>query len=99
MPLKSTNWIKIAPDNKLALLSDRAGGNLVVLDAATRKPVKTIVLGKNPEGILITPDGDRAYVAVSGDNNVAVIDLKKLEIAGRISTGTDPDGMAWAVRK
>jgi hypothetical protein len=34
-------------------------------------------------------------VAVTGDNNVAVIDLKTLELVDRISTGIGPDGMAW----
>jgi YVTN family beta-propeller protein len=52
-------------------------------------------LGHNPAGILITPDSARAYVAVTGDNEVAEIDLKTLELAARIKTGTGPDGMAW----
>jgi len=46
----------------------------------------------------VTPDGSRAYVAVNGDNHVAIVDLKALEETGRISTGNGPDGMAWAVR-
>ena len=48
-----------------------------------------------PEGILITPDGSRAFVAVNGDNNVAVIDLKTWQVTSRIQTGVGPDGMAW----
>ena len=32
------------------------------------------------------PDGSRAYVAVAGENNVAVIDLKTLETTGRIAS-------------
>jgi DNA-binding beta-propeller fold protein YncE len=32
--------------------------------------------GKMPEGILITPDGSQVFVAVNGDNNVAVVDPK-----------------------
>jgi YVTN family beta-propeller protein len=43
--------------------------------------------------------GSRAYVAVAGDNSVAVIDLKTLEVTDRISRGSDPDGMAWAERR
>jgi YVTN family beta-propeller protein len=39
-----------------------------------------------------------AYVAVSGDNHLAVVDLKTLEVTRRISTGAGPDGMAWATR-
>ena len=55
-------------------------------------------LGRSPEGIQMAPDGLRAYVAVAGDNNVAIIDLATLEVTGRISTGNAPDGMAWAKR-
>jgi YVTN family beta-propeller protein len=51
-------------------------------------------LGRGASGILITPDGSRAYVALTGDNAVAVIDLKTLAEAGRLSTGAGPDGMA-----
>jgi YVTN family beta-propeller protein len=76
-----------------------AAGDLVVLDAAARKEIKRMSLGKNPEGILVVPDGSRAYVAVNGDNQIAVIDLKALTVTDRISPGNGPDGMAWAVRK
>jgi len=44
------------------------------------------------------PDGSRAYVACTGDGYVAVIDLKTLEIVGRINAGPGPDGLAWSVR-
>src|SRR5207248_2171102 len=55
--------------------------------------------GRQPEGILILPDGSRAYVAVAGENTVAVLDLKALEVSARIPTGKGPDGMAWAIRR
>ena len=35
------------------------------------------------------------YVAITGDNNVAVVDLKSLELVDRLQTGKGPDGMAW----
>ena len=47
------------------------------------------------EGILI-PDNARAFVAVTGENYVAAIDLKTWQVTRKISTGTGPDGMAWA---
>jgi len=96
---KRTNRLKFTPDGKLVLLSDRDGGELVVLDRATRKQRARIQLGQNPEGILIAPDGSRAYVAQEGANDVAVIDLKTLTVARHISPGNGPDGMAWAARK
>ena len=72
-----------------------AGANLVVLDAATRKELKSLDLGGGAAGILIVPDGSRAYVAVSAKDKVAVVDLKSLEVTGYVSTGRQPDGLAW----
>jgi YVTN family beta-propeller protein len=95
---KRSNRLKFTPDGRLVLVSDLEGGELVVVDAPARKEIKRLRLGKNPEGILIPPGGARAYVAVNGDNYVAIIDLKTLSETGRISTGSGPDGMAWKSR-
>ncbi|MDQ6706897.1 MAG: YncE family protein [Acidobacteriota bacterium] len=92
---KRSNRLKFTPDGKLALISDLEGGDLVILDVASRKEIKRLPLGRAPEGILIEPGGARAYVAISGDNNVAVIDLKTLEATRRITGFSSPDGMAW----
>jgi len=97
--MKRSNRLKFTPDGKMVLVSDLGTGALVVLDAAARKEIKRLALGQGAAGILIVPDGSRAYVAVSRDNYVAVIDLKTLSVSGRVATGKGPDGMAWAVRK
>ena len=36
-----------------------------------------------------------AFVAVNGDNHVAVIDVKTWQVTKTLATGTGPDGMAW----
>ena len=96
---RRSNRIKFTLDGKRALISDLDGGELVVLDVATRKQIKRLKLGKTPEGILLEPGGARAYLAVAGENRVDILDLKSLEIEGKLETGAGPDGMAWAVRK
>ena len=96
---KRANRLKFTPDGKLALISDLETGDLVVVDASAREETKRLKLGHGVAGILIVPDGSRAYVAVSADNEVDVLDLKTLSVTGRITTGKGPDGMAWAVRK
>jgi YVTN family beta-propeller protein len=92
---KRSNRLKFTPDGHLVLISDLEAGDLVVLERSTRKELKRLKLGRQPAGILIEPDSSRAYVAVTGDDNVAVIDLKVLDLIGRIQTGKGPDGMAW----
>lgn len=96
---KRSNRLKFTPDGKYVLVSDLAGGELVILDAASRKVVKRMPLGRMPEGILMDPDGSRAFIAVAGDNHVAVLDLKTLTVVGKLETGPGPDGMAWIPAK
>ena len=96
---KRANRVKFSPDGKLVLISDLESGDLVVLDTAARKEIKRLNLGHGVAGILIVPDGSRAYVAVSPDSQVAVVDLKTLAVTARITTGKGPDGLAWAVTK
>ncbi|HEX3644119.1 MAG TPA: hypothetical protein VHT95_00855 [Vicinamibacterales bacterium] len=92
---KRSNRIKLTPDAKFALVSDIDTGEVVVLDAPARKVIAHIPVGKSPEGILMPATGGLAYVAVNGDNFVAVIDLKTWQVTKKISTGSGPDGMAW----
>lgn len=97
--VKSANRVKFTPDGRLVLISLLGGSDLVVMDAKNRAVIKRVNLGGGSAGILMAPDGKVAYVAVSRDNHVSVINLESLQVAGRIQTGKGPDGMAWAVRK
>jgi YVTN family beta-propeller protein len=96
---KHSNRLKFTPDGKLALISDPATGELVIVDTSARTISKMLDVGQGPGGIVVVPDGSRAYVALAGDHAVAVIDLHKLEVSGKIPTGQGPDGLAWAVRR
>ncbi len=98
IPTRFANRLKFTPDGKMVLISDLGGDDLVVVDVASRKELKRIKLGGGSAGILMQPDGSRAYVAVGSQNGVAVIDLNTLEVAGHIETGRGPDGLGWAVR-
>ena len=48
-----------------------------------------------PIGILITPDGKRAFVANTNVDLVTVLDLETWTVAGRIETGKQPDGLGY----
>jgi len=103
IPVKGANRLKFTPDGKRVLISGlgarQGDSSLVVIDAATHKEVKQLNFGGGAAGILIAPDGSRAYVAVSSADKIAVVDLKTLEVTGQIDAGKQPDGLAWAVRK
>ena len=92
---KHSNRVKFTLDGKSVLISDLGSGELLVVDAKTRKVTKRMKLGSSVEGILMEPSGKRAYAAVSGDNKVDVVDLGTLEVVGTMETGKDPDGLGW----
>ncbi len=103
IPVKHANRLKFTPDGKRVLISGLGAAvgesSLVVLDASTHKQVKQFTLGGGAAGILIVPDGSRAFVAVTTADKVVVVDLKTLEVIGQFSAGKQPDGLAWAVQK
>ncbi|HTX77331.1 MAG TPA: YncE family protein [Terracidiphilus sp.] len=97
--VQSANRLKFTPDGKRVLISMLGQGDLLVVDTATHQVEKRIPIGHGGAGILVQPDGARAYVACTPDNYVAVIDLKTLSVTGHIQPGGGPDGLAWAVRE
>jgi YVTN family beta-propeller protein len=71
---------------------------------ATLEPVEKILLGFEPVGVAIAPDGRTAYVALSMAAEVAVVDLETNQVAARIPVGRwpryvalSPDGARLAV--
>jgi DNA-binding beta-propeller fold protein YncE len=93
------NRLKFTPDGRRVLVSSLRDGNLTILDASSRKEVKRLKLGHGCAGILVQPDGSRAFVACSPDNYVLVIDLKTLEPTQHFDVGQEPDGLAWASQR
>ena len=57
------------------VLAAYANGALAVLDLAQRKNIGDISLRAHPEGFQISHDGQRAYVNVPDNHEIAVVDL------------------------
>ena len=93
--LTRANRLRFTPNGRYALVSRLNSGNLTMIDTRTRSIARLIPVGTAAEGVLIQPDGSRAFIACSPDNNVAVLDLHTFQITARIHPGDDPDGMAW----
>jgi YVTN family beta-propeller protein len=91
------NRLKFTPDGKRVLVTSLRTGDLFIYDAATHQEIKRLSTGHGAAGILVDDDGSRAFIGCTGDNYVAVVDLKTLEVTGHIAVG-GADGLAWAVR-
>lgn len=99
--------IAITPDGRHALVTNARAATVSVFDVGERELVTTItvsepdaeyqdtLLGRAalPIGVEIHPDGERAFVAVSGGDEVAVIDTADWRIVGRWPTGREPDAL------
>jgi DNA-binding beta-propeller fold protein YncE len=96
--VNGANRLKFTKDGRLVFISSLQTGEVTIYDAKTRKEVKRLKPGRGVAGILMDPDGTRAFVACTPDNYIAIIDLKTLEPGSHIDVGGGPDGLAWAAQ-
>ncbi len=68
------------------------------IEAATTEGRLLGAFGSSPVpiGIVIAPDGRRAWVANSNADKIAVLDLATWQVTGHLSAGKEPDGMAYS---
>lgn len=59
----------------VAYVTNEESGTVSVLDRAKNQVVSTIQVGRAPRGIVVEPEGWRAYVLNGGDNTITIIDL------------------------
>ena len=70
-----------------------AEGLLVILDPRNLSaPKATVAVGSHPAHVVADRQG-RAFVSLAGGDEIAVVDLAKAEVIGRIATGDYPHGL------
>ncbi len=90
------------PRRHLLYVADGDSDQISVVDTATNVPVRTIGLapypgaeiGSNPDALALSADGATLYVANSGNNDVAVLDLAAGRIRGLVPTGWYPAALS-----
>jgi YVTN family beta-propeller protein len=88
----NTGWFETT-----AFALSRAGRKAVVYDLEAMTRVGEIALPGTPETGVTTPDGAKLYVALSDTDQVAVIDIRKRELATTIDgIGDEPWGTMMA---
>ena len=90
--------ILASPDGRHLVTSNLRDGSVSVIDAAAREVVRTIVVSGTAETqqvtLLFSPDGSRLYVAETGWDKIAEMDFASGEVLGRLSGGSQGDGLA-----
>lgn len=89
-----------SPDGRWIVTSNLGCGCLTLIDAATRAAVRTVDVGGSDASrqvtILFSADGRRLYVAETGTNQVAEVDLAAGRVLRRLAAGAQGDGLAIA---
>ena len=100
----ASNSVAISPDDKRAYVTTMADryswdGTVSVIDTANDHIVGTVPVGKGAEGIAITPDGKKLYVASIQADYLSIIDAGSLKLTKKIPIGlggqtavASPDG-------
>lgn len=92
--------VAISPDGKTAVTSNIGVGTLSLFDVATRQPLRTISVSGARDAMQVTivfsRDGRRLYVAETGRNVIAEVDMASGEVLRRIAAGKNGDGLAIA---
>ena len=89
----------ISPDGRTAVTSNLVDGSLTLIDTATRSVRDTIVVA-GPKAnsqqvtLLFNSDGSRLYVAETGTDTVAEVNMVSGEVLRRFGVGRQGDGLA-----
>jgi DNA-binding beta-propeller fold protein YncE len=81
------------PDRRYSIVTNGQDTFAQVFDARTFKEVKRLNVDGGATNIGFSRDGKAAFIAVTGANAVAVIDVPKLALVGRLRAGREPQGL------
>src|SRR5262249_56584607 len=78
------------PDRRYSIVTNGQDTIAQLFDARTFKELKRLTIGPGGTNIGFSKDGKTAFIAVTGANTVAVIDLPKWALEMQIKAGKEP---------
>lgn len=78
-------WVVVEKDARIAILSEKDGQEIASI---------SLPLGSLPTGIVMHPDGTRAYVSLRATGHIVALDTAKRTITQTIAVGPTPRGLA-----
>jgi PQQ-dependent catabolism-associated beta-propeller protein len=75
-------------------VSNEKGNALTVLNAKDYSPVGEIKTGRQPRGMVFSPDHKRLYVACGGADRIEIVDVASLKVVDKIGKISDPETFA-----
>ncbi len=86
----------VPPLGSLAFVSEQQSGSVLVVDRVAGRVVAGIAVGDDPRGMAYSAPLQKLYVAVAGEDGIAVVDALtlRLERTMPLNFGDNPDRMA-----
>jgi YVTN family beta-propeller protein len=88
-------WDYLSVDPAAHRLFVSHGNRIVVIDTQQDKIAGEITDTPGVHGLTLASDLGRGFVANGGDNTVSIVDLATLRTIKKVSTGADPDTIAY----
>jgi YVTN family beta-propeller protein len=89
--------LEVLPDRSALWASSRLDSRIYGWTLPDLKYIGAVEVGPSANWMTSTPDSRFMYVAVSGTDHTAVVDLQKLQIVARIKTGARPARISTAI--
>ncbi len=106
---------RVTPDGRHVLVSNARSGDVTVFAADSLRETRRVAMKTKPAsregrlldfgqssvpiGIVVEPDGRRAYVAHANADEISILDLERWEAVGSLRAGKEPDGMAYSAQR
>lgn len=91
--------IVFTPDGRTVLMPDMRREELRIVERnGFAELARLDFAGAAPQGVAITPDGRWAFLSLSGEDRVALIDLNSRAVVRHLATGDGPDGIVYTTR-
>jgi YVTN family beta-propeller protein len=85
------------PDEECAKRGrDLEADGIAIVDTASRKVLRVLEAGSDPEQFDLSPDGKRLYVANEDAGLASVVDIESGTVVERIPVGPEPEGVAMS---
>jgi YVTN family beta-propeller protein len=92
----------LAPDDRRLYVADQgvlfgrpASNQLYEIDVGRGIVSGAVRVGRAPHGVVVSDDGQFAYVTNVWDSNVSVVDLRTLKEIATVSVGEAPNGISY----
>jgi YVTN family beta-propeller protein len=84
----------ITPDGRL-IVANEDSATATVIELKSGKIVARVPVGKEPEGVRVSPDGKHVLVTNESDNSISILDAQTLQVVKSVVVGKRPRDIAF----